>query len=56
MLDSMEARMRKALGRGLEALLPGGGPVELPATASTREEVALTEIRPNPPQPPRHLD
>jgi ParB family chromosome partitioning protein len=47
--------MRKALGRGLEALLPGGVSVEAPPTA-TRERVSLSEIRPNPNQPRRHFD
>src|SRR5262245_40466064 len=55
MIESMEARMRKALGRGLEALLPGGAVVEAPPP-STRERVALSEIRPNPNQPRRHFD
>lgn len=45
--------MRKALGRGLEALLPGG-PVE--PVAPTRDEVPLAEVRPNPDQPRRHFD
>jgi ParB family chromosome partitioning protein len=45
--------MRKALGRGLEALLPGG-PAE--TTAPTRDRVPVAEIRPNPDQPRRHFD
>ena len=45
--------MRKALGRGLEALLPGG-PTE--TAASARDRVPVTEIRPNPDQPRRHFD
>jgi ParB family chromosome partitioning protein len=44
--------MRKALGRGLEALLPGGGPAE----PAARDQVALVDIRPNPEQPRRHFD
>jgi len=47
--------MRKALGRGLEALLPGGGPIE-PAGPTVRDQVALADIRPNPAQPRRHFD
>jgi ParB family chromosome partitioning protein len=46
--------MRKALGRGLEALLPGSGPAE-PVTPA-RERVPLAEIRPNPDQPRRYFD
>jgi ParB family chromosome partitioning protein len=47
--------MRKALGRGLEALLPGGPGAE-PGPAPTRDRVATAEIRPNPHQPRRHFD
>jgi len=46
--------MRKALGRGLEALLPGGVAPDAPAPA--RDRVAVSEIRPNPDQPRRHFD
>jgi ParB family chromosome partitioning protein len=46
--------MRKALGRGLEALLPGSGPAD--ASPSARDRVPLAEIRPNPSQPRRHFD
>ena len=57
MLDSMEARMRKALGRGLEALLPGASGVESPpAPPPARDRVAIAEIRPNPDQPRRHFE
>lgn len=42
--------MRKALGRGLEALFPESSP---PAEEST---VAVSEIVPNPDQPRRHFD
>ena len=49
--------MRKALGRGLEALLPGGGAAEpVLAPAPARDQVALADIRPNPEQPRRHFD
>jgi ParB family chromosome partitioning protein len=47
--------MRKALGRGLEALLPGGGPLDGPTPAAS-DRVRLDEIRPNPDQPRRHFD
>ena len=47
--------MRKALGRGLEALLPSGGPVE-PVGPVMRDQIALANIRPNPEQPRRHFD
>jgi ParB family chromosome partitioning protein len=46
--------MRKALGRGLEALLPGAGGD--PAPAPARDRVSPAEIRPNPDQPRRHFD
>lgn len=47
--------MRKALGRGLEALLPGGVPAD-PTPPSARDRVSPAEIRPNPDQPRRHFD
>ena len=46
--------MRKALGRGLEALLPVGAPAEPPQPV--RDRVPLADIRPNPAQPRRHFD
>jgi ParB family chromosome partitioning protein len=46
--------MRKALGRGLEALLPGAGTGEAPSAA--RDRVPVADIRPNPHQPRRHFD
>ena len=51
--------MRKALGRGLEALLPTGGPAEppeAPVAPSARDRVSPSEIRANPDQPRRHFD
>jgi ParB family chromosome partitioning protein len=53
--------MRKALGRGLEALLPTGGPAEPPVAPTptpppARERVSPSEIRANPDQPRRHFD
>jgi ParB family chromosome partitioning protein len=47
--------MRKALGRGLEALLPVGASAE-PPPPPVRDRVPLAEIRPNPAQPRRHFD
>src|SRR5262245_45011310 len=52
----MEARMRKALGRGLEALLPGGASPTEPATPPLRDRVPIVDVRPNPDQPRRHFD
>jgi len=49
--------MRKALGRGLEALLPGSGPAETtPVAPPLREWVSIADVRPNPTQPRRHFD
>lgn len=46
---------RKALGRGLDALIPGGP--KKPEAAGTRLlEVAVEKIRPNPRQPRDHFD
>ena len=44
--------MRKALGKGLEALFPGPGPL---AQASHDQTVAITDIVPNGEQPRRHF-
>src|SRR5437773_3371284 len=48
----MESRMRKSLGKGLEALLTA----PTPATAPGELTVAIHEIVPNPEQPRRHFD
>lgn len=52
--------MRKALGRGLEALLPGSAPPVAPAAVVRadvpRTTVPLREIVANPEQPRRHFD
>ncbi|MCW5889387.1 MAG: ParB/RepB/Spo0J family partition protein [bacterium] len=51
--------MRKALGRGLEALLPGAGTgAPVPATESPAApvEVAVADISANPDQPRKHFD
>jgi len=45
--------MRKALGRGLEALLPEQASV---SPAGVESSVAVSEIVPNPDQPRRHFD
>ena len=45
--------MRKALGKGLEALFPGQRP---PGTPSPGLSVAVDDIVPNPEQPRRHFD
>ena len=50
--------MRKALGRGLEALLPGSVP-SAPSEGTpppARDRIPILEIRPNPDQPRRHFD
>src|SRR5213080_3924326 len=48
----MESSMRKSLGKGLEALLPG----PTPAVAPSELGVPVHEIVPNPEQPRRHFD
>lgn len=50
--------MRKALGRGLEALLPSGvgQGVETGGQPPARDRVPIGEIRANPDQPRRHFD
>ena len=48
--------MRRALGKGLEALFPGTA-LEQPAAVTTRDLVVpLHEIVPNPEQPRRQFD
>jgi ParB family chromosome partitioning protein len=54
-----EAGVRKALGRGLEALFPGGpsaAAASQAAAAPALPEVAVSDIVPNPEQPRRHFD
>ena len=46
--------MRKALGKGLEALFPGSAPAG--ATGTSDATVPIEEIVPNPEQPRRHFD
>src|SRR5438093_13786918 len=48
----MESRMRKSLGKGLEALLTA----PTPAAAPNELAVRIHEIVPNPEQPRRHFD
>src|SRR6266704_3444758 len=48
----MESRMRKSLGKALEALLTA----PTPAAAPSELTVAIHEIVPNPEQPRRHFD
>jgi ParB family chromosome partitioning protein len=49
--------MRKALGKGLEALFPGGSEPRPPTVGETPERtVRLDQIVPNPEQPRRHFD
>src|SRR5205809_7831635 len=48
----MESRMRKSLGKGLEALLTAPTPAPSPSGLT----VAVHEIVPNPEQPRRHFD
>ena len=52
-----EAGVRKALGRGLEALFPGAPPAAARATGvPAAHEVPVADIVPNPEQPRRHFD
>src|SRR6266850_221312 len=49
--------MRKALGKGLEALFPGQGePRPSPQAGTTELLVPVQEVVPNPEQPRRHFD
>jgi len=52
-----EVGVRKALGRGLEALFPGAPPPGARVTGvPAPHEVAVSDIVPNPEQPRRHFD
>jgi ParB family chromosome partitioning protein len=57
---TMMQEKKRALGRGLESLIPAGRPAAGPAAAKesgeTVQELALEAIEPNPYQPRRHLD
>lgn len=50
------AEKRKALGRGLRALIPEAPPDETPATAGAPQEIDLDLLRPNPDQPRQAVD
>jgi ParB family chromosome partitioning protein len=52
----MESGMRKALGKGLEALFPAPQDRRTPAAAPGELTVSIHEIVPNPEQPRRHFD
>ncbi|HHT26744.1 MAG TPA: ParB/RepB/Spo0J family partition protein [Firmicutes bacterium] len=45
---------RKALGRGLDAIIPSSGPEPIPIQAGT--EIPVSKITANPEQPRRHFD
>ena len=47
---------KKALGKGLEALLPGQGPVVTTVPREAAREVPLDQVMPNPFQPRRDFD
>lgn len=51
----MASGTRKALGRGLDALIPGGIAVAEPPSAGL-DEIPVEEIRPNPQQPRERFD
>src|SRR5689334_20698625 len=52
----METGMRKALGKGLEALFPAPQDRRAPVAGPTELAVLTHEIMPNPEQPRRHFD
>src|SRR6266550_2941472 len=52
----MESGVRKALGKGIEALFPAPQERRVPAAAPNELTVAIHEIVPNPEQPRRHFD
>src|SRR5207248_712472 len=52
----MESGVRKALGKGIEALFPGPQERQVPAGAPNELAVPIHEIVPNPEQPRRHFD
>ncbi|MFQ5924335.1 MAG: ParB N-terminal domain-containing protein, partial [Anaerolineales bacterium] len=47
---------KKALGKGLEALLPGQGPAVTTVPREAAREVPLHQVMPNPFQPRRDFD
>src|SRR5438132_11163377 len=52
----MESRVRKALGKGIEALFPAPQERRVAAAAPNELAVPIHEIVPNPEQPRRHFD
>ena len=52
----MESGVRKALGKGIEALFPGPQDRRVPVAAPSELMVPIHEIVPNPEQPRRHFD
>src|SRR5437773_11170353 len=52
----MESGVRKALGKGIEALFPAPQERRVPAAAPNELAVPIHEIVPNPQQPRRHFD
>src|SRR5438094_785556 len=52
----MESGVRKALGKGIEALFPAPQERRVPAGAPSELAVPVHEIVPNPEQPRRHFD
>src|SRR5207253_5984797 len=52
----MESGVRKALGKGIEALFPAPQERQVPAAAPNELAVPIHEIVPNPEQPRRHFD
>ena len=52
----MDSGVRKALGKGIDALFPGPQERRIPAAAASEVTVPIHEIVPNPEQPRRHFD
>src|SRR5437763_5941211 len=52
----MESGVRKALGKGIDALFPAAQERRVPAAAPNELAVPIHEIVPNPEQPRRHFD
>jgi len=52
----MESGVRKALGKGIEALFPAPQERRVPAAAPSELAVPIHEIVPNPEQPRRHFE
>lgn len=52
----MSAETPRRLGRGLEALIPGGGGLPQAGATSDLQRIPISRIRPNPFQPRREID